>query len=93
MNEASISLKTLFENRTAYDDVVDLEFARVYKTEDDGIEWFDLYNESNSLACMDGETVFYCMNENNECECWNDEGETITKFKLTEEEFDEAFYR
>lgn len=93
MNEVSISLKALYESKEACEDVVSLEYGEIFKTEDNGLEWFDLYNKTQRLACMDGETVSCSVRENGDYKCWNDDGEALIGFKLTAEEFGIAVFK
>ena len=68
-----------------------LEFASIKHThdaDDDCIhEYFDLYNESNNLACMDGEQVLVIKDHGDTLDLFSVESEKEVMFTLTLTEF------
>lgn len=92
MVEVCLSLETLYSNRKPYNNTVELAYGEIVRTEDDGDEWFDLYNDSGSMACMDGEVVLLKSIDGNVYTFINSNGEKDVDFKLTKEEVDHAVF-
>ena len=69
----------------------DLEFSTIEYTpsEDDDYthEYFDLYNESHNLACMDGEQVLVIKDNGDTLDLFSIESEKEVTFTLTLTEF------
>ena len=78
-----VSLKNLYETGNPLKDR-----SLVIKKEETGkLEWFDLYNSSGRIICMDGEACEVVSVGNDFAVLLNREGTRIEKFALSKEEF------
>ena len=83
-----LSIKELYENKEK------LDYTKII-TEDDksGIGYYDLYNDNNELACMDGEVCTIKEVKPDSIVLINEDGEKPVYFTLSFSEADIAIFK
>lgn len=76
-----ISLKTLYNEKGN-----NLKHGKIIRTIEDGNEYYDLYDLSGELVCMDGEICEIIWKDNHGIRLFNNNGEYDTIFTLTKDE-------
>ena len=91
----TVSLKQLYEHYArdgkefshVGDNNVLTDFGRIRHTDEDGNDYYDLFNEEGVLACCDGETVTLKESKDGKNYLINEQDEYPTRFILSDEEF------
>lgn len=89
--EVCISVKALYESdlESPYGNHIIPDFD--YETKE--MEYYDLYNDSDELACMDGEWCHVVEKSDHHVLLRNDNGDGTVYFCLTLEEFEIAAFK